>query len=123
MLIHKGTMGVLDVYWTGKYRKDCVAGVLPVMAEYTLAGTELSGADWWEVPRGSALGRKALRYYPCCTPVLGADGSLVDVVPWPAWKVKGLPEPPPEPERKMTRKGAKKGHQHRRKAGLLEYLL
>ncbi len=120
MLIHKATMGVLDVYWTGRYRADCVEGVLPVMAEYTLAGAELPEADWWEVPRDSALGRKALRYYPCCTAVVGADGSLVDIAPWPAWRVEGLPAPPEPPE---APKRTRKGRQHRRKAGLLEYLL
>ncbi len=121
MLIHKATMGVLDLYGTGRYRAAGADGVLPVMAEYTLAGAGLPEADWWEVPRDSALGRKALRYYPCCTAVLAADGSLVDIAPWPAWRVEGLPAPPPEAPKTPRRTGT--GRQHRRRAGLLEYLL
>ena len=81
VLIHKSTMGVLDTYWTGAYRLDPKSGVqVPVEQEYTLQTIpEFSPEEWWEVPRGSKLGKKLRMYYPWVTPVVDEAGELTDV--------------------------------------------
>lgn len=81
MLIHKRTMGVLDTYWTGAYRLDPALGVqVPVEQEYTFrTAPELSPEEWWEVSRGSKLGKKLRMYYPWITPVVDEAGELKDV--------------------------------------------
>ena len=81
VLIHKSTMGVLDTYWTGAYRLDPKSGVqVPVEQEYTLQTIpEFSPEEWWEVPRGSKLGKKLRMYYPWVTPVVDESGELTDV--------------------------------------------
>lgn len=81
MLIHKGTMGVLDTFWTGSYRLDPSTGLqIPVEQEYTYKNApELNPAEWWEVPRNSKLGKKLRMYYPWVTPVVDEAGELTDV--------------------------------------------
>ena len=81
VLIHKSTMGVLDTYWTGAYRLDPKSGVqVSVEQEYTLQTIpEFSPEEWWEVPRGSKLGKKLRMYYPWVTPVVDEAGELTDV--------------------------------------------
>lgn len=113
MLVHKATMGVLDQFWTGRYRKAPTGGEEPVMAEYTLENTPLSPDEWWEVPRGSALGRKLRRHYPFCSPAVSEDGSLDGVSVWPRWRREGLSAPPaPAPGRRSR--------QRRRRAGVID---
>ena len=74
-------MGVLDTYWTGAYRLDPALGVqVPVEQEYTFrTAPELSPEEWWEVSRGSKLGKKLRMYYPWVDPVVDEDGGLTDV--------------------------------------------
>lgn len=107
MLVHKGTMGVLDLCWTGRYRKLPGGGQEPVDREFTPEDVE-DPEGWWVVPRGSALGRKLRRVYPFCTPVVAQDGSLIDV----------------QAEEKEVEQKARpiKTRQRRRRSGLLEHL-
>ncbi len=119
MLVHKRTMGVLDQYWTGENRTEPDGNVYPVMAEYTLAGTGLDAADWWEVPASSPLGRSLRIYYPYCSPVTDEAGELIAVRPWPPWQRYG--EAPPE-ELCPDRTPPKKRRQNR-KSGLFAALL
>ncbi len=113
MLVHKATMGVLDRFWTGRHRKPPGGGEEPVMAEYTLENTGLDPAEWWEVPRGSALGRKLRRYYPFCSPAVSEDGSLDGVTAWPRWKREGLSAPP------APAGPGRRSRQRRRRAGVM----
>lgn len=80
MLVHKRTMGVLDTFWTGETRLDPRSGLqTPVEREYTFrTAPELSPEEWWEVPRGSKLGKKLRMYYPWVTPVVDEAGELTD---------------------------------------------
>ena len=105
MLIHKETMGVLDQYWTGRYA-GAQGTLVPVMAEYTLMQGGFSPDEWWEVPRGSALGRYVRTVYPFCTPVLDAEGGLVGV------RAERDARPPDALPAKRRRR--------RKKAGILE---
>ncbi len=114
MLVHKATMGVLDQFWTGRHRKVTDGGEEPVMAEHTLENTPLDPAEWWEVPRGSALGRKLRRYYPFCSPVVSQDGSLDGVNVWPRWKREGQSAPPAPSGRE------RRSRQRRRRAGVID---
>lgn len=81
MLIHKSTMGVLDTFWTGAYRLEAPTGLqIPVNQEYSFqTAPELSPTEWWEVPRGSKLGRKLRMYYPWVDPIMDEAGELTDV--------------------------------------------
>ena len=81
MLIHKQTMGVLDTFWTGENHLDTKSGLqVPVEREYTFrTAPELSPEEWWEVSRGSKLGKKLRMYYPWVTPVVDEAGELTDV--------------------------------------------
>ena len=81
MLIHKQTMGVLDTFWTGENHLDPKSGLqVPVEREYTFrTAPELSPEEWWEVSRGSKLGKKLRMYYPWVTPVVDEAGELTDV--------------------------------------------
>ena len=81
MLIHKQTMGVLDTFWTGENHLDTKSGLqVPVEREYTFrTAPELSPEEWWEVSRGSKLGKKLRMYYPWVDPVVDEDGGLTDV--------------------------------------------
>ena len=81
MLIHKRTMGVLDTCWTGETHLDPKSGLqMPVEREYTFrTAPELSPEEWWEVSRGSKLGKKLRMYYPWITPVVDEAGMLADV--------------------------------------------
>lgn len=121
MLIHKGTMGVLDSFWTGEFIQVGVERV-PIMAEYTLANTELDPKDWWEIPRTSRLGRFIRLSYPWCDPVVDEAGDLIWVEPWPAWRRDGLPEPPDVPQETETTQ-LKRRRRPRRRRGIFEDLL
>ena len=81
MLIHKQTMGVLDTFWTGENHLDTKSGLqVPVEREYTFrTAPELSPEEWWEVSRGSKLGKKLRMYYPWVTPIVDESGELTDV--------------------------------------------
>ena len=81
MLIHKQTMGVLDTFWTGENHLDTKSGLqVPVEREYTFrTAPELSPEEWWEVSRGSKLGKNLRLYYACVTPVVDEAGELTDV--------------------------------------------
>ena len=81
MLIHKQTMGVLDTFWTGENHLDPKSGLqVPVEREYTFrTAPDLSPEEWWEVSRGSKLGKKLRMYYPWVTPVVDEAGELTDV--------------------------------------------
>ncbi len=114
MLVHKATMGVLDQFWTGRHRKTSAGGEEPVMAEHTLENTPLDPAEWWEVPRESALGRKLRRYYPFCSPEVSADGRLDGVTVWPRWRREGLSVPPAPPGKD------RRSRQHRRRTGIMD---
>lgn len=107
MLVHKRTMGVLDLYWTGRYRTAPDGIREPVMREYVLAGSGLDPDEWWEVPRRTPLGKQLRRLYPFCTAIVGADGELLGV------SVPQKPRPVPPPGRR----------QRRRRGGLLEHIL
>ena len=74
-------MGVLDTFWTGETRLDPKSGLqVPVEREYTFrTAPELSPEEWWEVPRGSKLGKKLRMYYPWVTPVVDEASELTDV--------------------------------------------
>ena len=79
MLIHKQTMGVLDTFWTGENHLDTKSGLqVPVEREYTFrTAPELSPEEWWEVSRGSKLGKKLRMYYPWVTPVVDEDSRAL----------------------------------------------
>lgn len=74
-------MGVLDTFWTGENHLDTKSGLqVPVEREYTFrTAPELSPEEWWEVSRGSKLGKKLRMYYPWVTPVVDEAGELTDV--------------------------------------------
>ena len=80
MLIHKQTMGVLDYIWTGHYRDTPDGGRIPVMRQVRLTDfPELNPDEWWELPENHPLAMRILRQYPWLTPVVGAEGELLDV--------------------------------------------
>lgn len=108
MLIHKATLGVLEFApWDGSYRT--FNGVcIPILRPATLAGLGLDPADWWEVDGRSSLAKALRGCWPWFDPVVIA-GELVDIQPWPAWRVYGEAEPVHPPERK---------HRRRRRVGL-----
>lgn len=116
MLIHKATLGVLDYYWTGRYAKGPDGQQLPLMAEYTLEGTGLGADEWWYVPSRSPLASRIRWSYPWMDPVIGEEGELLDIHPWPRWKREG--ETPPEEQLKPQ-----KSRQHRRRGGMFVALL
>ena len=116
MLIHKATLGVLDYYWAGRYAKGPDGQQVPLMVEYTLEGAGLGADEWWYVPSRSPLAARIRWSYPWMDIVLGEDGELLDVHPWPRWKREG--EEPPEAQPKP-----KKSRQHRRRGGLFASLL
>ena len=118
MLIHKATLGVLDYYWSGRYAKSLDGQQLPLMVEYTLDGSGLSPDEWWYVPSRSPLAARIRWSYPWMDPVLGEDGELLDVLPWPRWMRSG--EPPPE---EQPRPEKKKSRQRRRRGGMFAALL
>lgn len=95
MLLHKQTMGVLTLFWTGVLRSGGPGGVkVPVLAPYTPENVpDFDPDDWWEVRGSTTLGRRLLKCYPFCDPVVGENGELLDIVPWPDWKIYGEPEP------------------------------
>ena len=94
MLIHKETLGVLEFApWDGTFRKEFDVWV-PVQRPATLAGLGLDPAEWWEVENRSALAVRVKICYPWFDPVV-IDGELVDITPWPGWKVYGEEEPEP----------------------------
>lgn len=110
MLIHKRTLGVLEYApWDGAFRTfDGVR--VPVLRSAKLDRLGLDPAEWWEVPNGSALALVIRHCYPFFSPVVGEDGGLLNVEPWPPWQVYGEPPPAPVPEqppkrRRRRRKG------------------
>lgn len=71
MLVHKATMGVLCFVPVGDGKRVAEAffNILP----------ELDPDEWWELRRGSALGRSINRAYPWCSPVTDKTGALIGV--------------------------------------------
>lgn len=96
MLVHKQSMGILTEYWTGKFYKSTKTSntQIPVLEKYTPEDIlNFDPSEWWDVSAKTTIGRKILRYYPFCDPVISDDGELLDVIPWPSWKIYGEPEP------------------------------
>lgn len=77
MLVHKRSMGVLPLH-----SPEDVPDFIP--------------DEWWEVKGNTTIGRRLLRTYPFCDPVVDGNGELLDIVPWPNWKIYGEPEPEPD---------------------------
>lgn len=111
MLIHKRTLGVLEYApWDGTYR--AFNGVrVPVLRPAKADRLGLDPAEWWEVANGTALAMVIRRCYPYLSPVVGEDGGLLGVEPWPPWQVYGEPPPPPAQPAQTKRR-------RRRRAGL-----
>ena len=55
MLVHKGTMGVLDYIWTGLLVKAGSRAHIRMLPATLQLLPELDPAEWWEVPAGSPL--------------------------------------------------------------------
>ena len=96
MLVHKRTLGVLQWYWDGVSYVTFDGAARPKMAPVTLETYGLDASEWWQVPNGTPLARCIALHYPFFDPVV-ADGELVGVRVWPAWKRYGEEEPEPEP--------------------------
>lgn len=92
MLVHKRTLGVLQWYWDGVSRLTFDGVQRPRMDSVTLESHGLTGEEWWQVANGTALARKIALCYPFFDPV-EAEGQLVDIRPWPAWKRYGEERP------------------------------
>ena len=95
MLVHKQTLGVLQWYWDGVSYVTFDGVRRPKMAPVTPETYDLEDGQWWQVPNGTPLARKIALSYPFFDPVL-AEGELVDVEVWPAWKRYGEEAPPAE---------------------------
>lgn len=111
MLVHKQTLGVLQWYWDGVSYVTFDGVRRPKMAPVTPETYDLDAGQWWQVPNGTPLARKIALSYPFFDPVL-AEGELVDVEIWPAWKRYGEEAPPPE-----TPAVAKRKRYNRRRRG------
>ena len=120
MLVHKKTMGVLDCFWSGTYSRCIGNARIPQMLEHTFDNTPgVDPSEWWCISSKSDLGRRLLRAYPCCDPIVDDDGSLVGITPWPEWLVSGVSTPDYEA---LPQKEQKRRHVRRRK-GVLEALI
>ncbi len=111
MVIHKGTLGVLQWYWDGKSYTSFDGVKRRKMLPVTLESHGLSGEDWWQVPNGTPLARKIALCYPFFDPVV-VGGQLVDARVWPDWKKYGEEEP----ETAAPSKPRKRGKYNRRSA-------
>lgn len=94
MLVHKGSMGVLEYIWTGQYRRERTGAKVPVEQMAKLADLpQLDPADWWEIPGDTPLAKRLRIYYPYVEAVVSPAGDLVDVSPLQAVKAsEGLAE-------------------------------
>lgn len=81
MLIHKATMGVLDQIWTGEYRRSPSGGREPLERQASMDDVD-DPEHWWEIPGNGPLAKRLRTLYPCCDPVVGEAGELLDVRPW-----------------------------------------
>lgn len=106
MLVHKATLGVLQWYWDGESYLIFDGVQRPKMELVTFETHDLDPEEWWQIPNGTYLSKKIAWSYPFFEPKI-VDGLLVDVEPWPSWKVYGEPPPeevvqiePPKPNRK-----------------------
>lgn len=108
MLVHKSTMGVLDLIWTGKYQRGADGTLTPLLTRASLERLpELDPADWWEVPDGTALAKRISLHYPNLAPVVGEDGGLLDVIVDQAERERS-----PDLEReRLLEEAAKRGYQ------------
>lgn len=105
MLLHKQSMGVLTLFWTGALRSGGPGVSIPVLAPYTPDNIpDFDPDEWWEIRGNTTLGRRLLKSYPFCDPVVGENGELLDIVPWPDWKIYGEPEPIKKPTTKQKRR-------------------
>lgn len=107
MLLHKQTLGVLDTVWTGRYATEGTERK-PVLTKATINLCQLDPHDWWEVP--AHLATRAKRSYPWMDVVVSETGELLDLIPWPPWRIYG--EQPQEPEAgKKTRRRRRRRYQ------------
>ena len=113
MLLHKATMGVLDTIWTGRYAA-ARTGRYPVLLKASLDLCGLDPGDWWEVP--SHLVVRARRSYPWMDPVVSETGELLDLIPWPEWRIYGERPPEPDPAPKTGRRRRRRIYQQARQA-------
>ena len=82
MLVHKGTLGVLEQVWRGAYRQGPDGRREPAYHAVTLSDyPDVDPEDWWEIPNQSALARKLRRYAPWAEAITGPDGALIDIQP------------------------------------------
>lgn len=76
-------MGILEYIWAGQHRRDRNGAQVPLEYQARLSDLpDLDPNDWWEIPSDCALASRLKTIYPCCDPVTGPDGELVDVLPW-----------------------------------------
>lgn len=87
-------MGVLTYFWNGKFMKYESNTQIPVLETFTPKDVpDFDPDEWWIVNVNTTIGRKLLRSYPFCDPVINDKGELLDIIPWPTWKIYGEPEP------------------------------
>ena len=94
MLVHKESGGVLFELWEGQRASRYGEAYYPLRRRLDCGALGLDPCDWWELPDGSGLAKRVRRYYPWFDPVVDDAGRLVDIAPWPRWRVYG--DAPPE---------------------------
>lgn len=103
MLVHKGTMGVLDYIWTGLLVKAGSRAHIRMLPATLQLLPELDPAEWWEVPAGSPLAYRCRALYPLMVPILGESGQLIDVRPLPSIADIQAADKPEEKPRRRAR--------------------
>ena len=95
MLVHKRTMGVLDLIAV-EVSKPLPGGDTIRLLSATMQSLDgLDPAEWWEIRRDSPLGRKCRVYYPLMEPILDESGALIDVRPIQADELDAGDDPIP----------------------------
>jgi hypothetical protein len=113
VLVHKATLGVLQWAWDGASYETFQGVRCPRLEAVTLETYGLDAADWWQVPNGTPLARQIALTYPFFDPVV-AEGELVGIHPWPAWRRYGEE---PEQQQTQTSKPRRRGKYNRRRRG------
>jgi len=121
MLIHKATMGILIDVWTGQTRRDSTGQLVPIYRPISLCDfPDLNAEEWWELPNDHPIAGKLKRYYPWLTPIISAEGALVDVIPTQV-QTKTTDAGDAEAQAEAARRGYK-NKKHLRPLGMFQFL-